>query len=63
MRSARDSRIVSGALATDAAIEAVVLLCAGRTFIAGADIAEFDAPLREPDCHAVFALIEGWTSR
>ncbi len=43
----------------DAAIEAVVLLCEGRTFIAGADIAEFDAPRREPDCHSVFALIEG----
>ena len=28
--------------------EAAVLLCAGRTFIAGADIAEFDKPPEEP---------------
>ncbi len=44
--------------ADDDAIEAVVLLCRGRTFIAGADIAEFDAPIREPNCHQVFAVME-----
>src|ERR1700753_3550010 len=32
----------------DPAIEAVVLRCAGRTFIAGADITEFGKPPKEP---------------
>jgi len=32
----------------DVQAEAAVLLCAGRTFIAGADIAEFDKPPEEP---------------
>ncbi|MDH4072417.1 MAG: 3-hydroxyacyl-CoA dehydrogenase NAD-binding domain-containing protein [Gammaproteobacteria bacterium] len=45
--------------AGDDAIEAVVLLCDGRTFIAGADIAEFDAPMGAPTCHDLFAVIEG----
>ena len=45
--------------AKDAAIEAVVLCCDGRTFIAGADLAEFDSPIAEPACHRVFAVIEG----
>lgn len=33
----------------DPAVSAVVLACAGRTFIAGADITEFDKPLEPPD--------------
>jgi 3-hydroxyacyl-CoA dehydrogenase len=45
--------------ADDASIDAVVLLCDGRTFIAGADLAEFDAPIVEPTCHQVFSVIEG----
>lgn len=45
--------------AKDKAIDAVVLLCEGRTFIAGADLAEFDAPIAEPTCHKVFSVIEG----
>ena len=32
----------------NSAVDTVVLACAGRTFIAGADIAEFGKPLREP---------------
>ena len=32
----------------DAAARAAVLICAGRTFIAGADITEFDKPIEEP---------------
>ncbi|MBF8270076.1 MAG: 3-hydroxyacyl-CoA dehydrogenase [Gammaproteobacteria bacterium] len=32
----------------DTRAEAAVLMCAGRTFIAGADIAEFDKPPEEP---------------
>ncbi|MEP1594343.1 MAG: enoyl-CoA hydratase-related protein, partial [Halieaceae bacterium] len=30
------------------ASQAVLLLCSGRTFIAGADITEFGKPMREP---------------
>ena len=48
-----------GKAAKDKAIAAVVLLCDGRTFIAGADLAEFDAPIAEPTAHQVFAVIEG----
>jgi 3-hydroxyacyl-CoA dehydrogenase len=47
-------RIAAG----DTAIKAIVLLCDGKTFIAGADLAEFDAPMAEPTCHQVFAEIE-----
>jgi 3-hydroxyacyl-CoA dehydrogenase len=48
-----------GQAAQDASIAAIVLLCDGRTFIAGADLAEFDAPILEPTCHQVFSVIEG----
>lgn len=44
--------------AADDSIEALVLLCDGKTFIAGADLAEFDAPMGEPTCHRVFAEME-----
>src|SRR5213593_4448614 len=37
---------------------AVVVTCAGRTFIAGADITEFGKPPKEPGLHEVLALIE-----
>ena len=40
------------------AVEAVVLSCAGRTFIAGADISEFGRPPREPTTLDVIAAIE-----
>jgi 3-hydroxyacyl-CoA dehydrogenase len=36
------------ALEADAAVAAVVLTCAGRTFIAGADITEFGKPPKPP---------------
>src|SRR5499426_3017856 len=39
--------------------QAVVITCAGRTFIAGADITEFGKPPTEPGLHAVLDLIEG----
>lgn len=43
----------------DPAARAVVLACAGRTFIAGADIREFDAPDTDaPGLHAVLDAIE-----
>ena len=34
--------------AADSQAVAIVLVCAGRTFIAGADITEFGKPLAEP---------------
>jgi 3-hydroxyacyl-CoA dehydrogenase len=45
--------------AADPAVEAVVITCAGRTFIAGADITEFGKPPAEPSLHAVLDRIEG----
>jgi 3-hydroxyacyl-CoA dehydrogenase len=43
----------------DDAVAAIVLLCAGRTFFAGADIAEFDdLPIKQPDFDAVMAAAE-----
>jgi len=35
-------------LAGDDGAKAAVLICAGRTFIAGADISEFDKPIQDP---------------
>jgi 3-hydroxyacyl-CoA dehydrogenase len=46
------------ALAGDAGVKAVVLACAGRTFIAGADISEFGKPQRGAALHAVQDAIE-----
>jgi 3-hydroxyacyl-CoA dehydrogenase len=43
----------------DAAVSAVVITCAGRTFIAGADITEFGKPPVAPGLHEVLDLIEG----
>ena len=43
--------------ATDAS-EAVLLLCSGRTFIAGADITEFGKPMREPGLPEVITQLE-----
>ncbi len=43
----------------DASARAVVLMCAGRTFIAGADITEFGKPPQEPWLHVVLDQIEG----
>ena len=42
----------------DPDIRAVVLICAGRTFVVGADITEFGAPLKEPRLREVQAAIE-----
>jgi len=44
--------------AADAEAKALVLICAGRTFIAGADITEFGRPLEDPDLNAVIAALE-----
>jgi len=48
---------VSRAL-SDPEVQGIVLICAGRTFFAGADISEFDEPPRRPDLHAVGAALE-----
>jgi 3-hydroxyacyl-CoA dehydrogenase len=45
--------------AADGAAHAVVIACAGRTFIAGADISEFDKPRGKPDLPEVVSRIEG----
>ena len=44
--------------AADAGVAAIVITCAGRTFIAGADITEFGKPPKEPGLHEVLDLIE-----
>lgn len=44
--------------AGDAAAKAAVLICNGRTFIAGADITEFDKPIEEPWLPKVVHYIE-----
>ena len=43
----------------EGAVQAIVIVCAGRTFIAGADITEFGKPPAEPSLHSVLDLIEG----
>ncbi|MFC5739854.1 3-hydroxyacyl-CoA dehydrogenase NAD-binding domain-containing protein [Sinirhodobacter huangdaonensis] len=43
----------------DPEVQAVVLLCAGRTFIAGADVAEFGTPPVAPHLPDLVARIEG----
>jgi 3-hydroxyacyl-CoA dehydrogenase len=43
----------------DGAVQAVVITCAGRTFIAGADITEFGKPPAAPGLHEVLDAIEG----
>ena len=45
-------------IAADGEVEAAVLVCAGRTFIAGADITEFDRPPAPPGIHRILDAIE-----
>jgi 3-hydroxyacyl-CoA dehydrogenase len=45
-------------LAADNAVKAIVLICGGRTFFAGADITEFGKPPQSPGLHDVCKLIE-----
>ncbi len=49
------------AFAADDAVKAVVLICAGRTFCAGADISELGKPMRGPGLLEVFDIIETGT--
>jgi 3-hydroxyacyl-CoA dehydrogenase len=46
------------ALGTDPSVKAIVLICDGRTFIAGADITEFGKPLKAPGLVEVEETIE-----
>ncbi len=39
-------------------VEAVVLVCAGRTFLSGGDMREFDTGVQEPGYHEVLRLVE-----
>jgi 3-hydroxyacyl-CoA dehydrogenase len=48
---------IRGAIADDQ-VKAIVLTCAGRTFIAGADITEFGKPPKPPALNEVLAEIE-----
>ncbi|WP_112873890.1 3-hydroxyacyl-CoA dehydrogenase NAD-binding domain-containing protein [Paracoccus endophyticus] len=48
-----------GTLDADPRVRAVVLVCAGRTFIAGADVTEFGKPPVPPHLPDVVARIEG----
>jgi 3-hydroxyacyl-CoA dehydrogenase len=43
---------------SDDSVDAIVLICAGRTFIAGADITEFGGPPLEPGLHATLDEME-----
>ncbi|SMF56636.1 3-hydroxyacyl-CoA dehydrogenase [Xaviernesmea oryzae] len=45
-------------LRQDVGIEAIVLACRGRTFVAGADIGEFALPAKEPTLPVVIAALE-----
>ncbi len=49
------------AFAADEAVKAVVLICAGRTFCAGADISELGKPMQGPGLLEVFDIIETGT--
>ena len=57
VRSALDGALRQ--LLADTAVDAVVIACAGRTFVAGADITEFGKPLAPPMLNDIFALIDG----
>jgi 3-hydroxyacyl-CoA dehydrogenase len=45
----------------DDGVEAIVLICSGRTFIAGADIREFGLPPKKPNLPEVVAALEAST--
>ena len=47
-------------LAADKSVGAVLITCAGRTFVSGADLKEFDSGEIAPKYHDLFAVIEGF---
>jgi 3-hydroxyacyl-CoA dehydrogenase len=46
---------------TDGSVKAVVVMCEGRTFVAGADITEFGKPLKAPHLSELISKIESMT--
>jgi 3-hydroxyacyl-CoA dehydrogenase len=46
------------ALRGNAAVKAIVLACAGKTFLSGGDMREFETGVQEPGYHEVLRLIE-----
>ncbi|MGE0007162.1 MAG: 3-hydroxyacyl-CoA dehydrogenase NAD-binding domain-containing protein [Parvibaculaceae bacterium] len=54
----QDLSAAVGSIAADAAVKGVILACAGRTFVAGADIREFGKPPAPPMLRDVIAAIE-----
>jgi 3-hydroxyacyl-CoA dehydrogenase len=48
-------------LASQADVGAVLITCAGRTFVSGADLKEFDTGVGDPSYHEVFGFIEGFS--
>jgi 3-hydroxyacyl-CoA dehydrogenase len=61
LRKPLDEALV--ALRDDASVAAVVLACAGRTFVAGADITEFGTPraVESPNLRELIARLESFT--
>ncbi|MCC6295273.1 MAG: enoyl-CoA hydratase/isomerase family protein [Pseudomonadales bacterium] len=57
VRAGLDAAVRTGL--ADAAVQAMVLICDGATFIAGADIREFGKPLAEPSLVPVIDTMEG----
>lgn len=45
-------------LRDDASVAGIVVACAGRTFVAGADITEFGKPMQRPDLRDLIATLE-----
>jgi 3-hydroxyacyl-CoA dehydrogenase len=45
-------------LRDDPSAAAIVIACAARTFVAGADITEFGKPVRQPELRAIIAMLE-----
>jgi 3-hydroxyacyl-CoA dehydrogenase len=45
----------------DPEVKALILICAGRTFIAGADIREFGSPMKDPNLTEVVTQLEAST--
>ncbi|WP_335720309.1 3-hydroxyacyl-CoA dehydrogenase NAD-binding domain-containing protein [Pseudomonas corrugata] len=43
---------------SDSGVQAIVITCQGKTFVAGADLKEFDLPLMEPHLPGVLSVIE-----
>ena len=57
--TARVVDVSSGEALADAKVEAIVVRCDGRTFIAGADIREFGRPRKPPGLKDFQALMDG----